>query len=70
MPGVREGVEGEKAGAREEGERDEENPRIAPSAGCLAEDEADHGIHDCNQENEPEVGAVVLPVDVPVGLCE
>ena len=63
-PGRRERVQSEEARAAEEGERDEEHARVAAAAGGLAHDETERRTHRGDPEDQPEVGAVVLPVDV------
>src|SRR5437588_180535 len=62
--GRRERVQSEEARAAEEGERDEEHARVAAAAGGLAHDETERRTHRGDPEDQPEVGAVVLPVDV------
>jgi hypothetical protein len=59
-----EGVQRQKATARQKGQRDEEHACVSPPARSLAEDEPDDRVHDRDEEDEPEVRSVVLPVDV------
>ncbi len=51
----------EEARARDEGERDQEEARIAPATGGDADRPPKCGGETCSAEDEPEVGGVVLP---------
>ena len=57
-------MEAEKAGAGEEGERDEEEAGIAASRRCLARHRAQGDARGRRIEDEPEVRRMMLPVHV------
>ena len=57
-------VEAEEAGARHERERDEEEPRVSQATGRLPGEVAEHEADERRDQDEPEMGRVVLPVGV------
>ncbi len=68
--GCREGVQAEEAGARDEGERDEEESSVASSARGRADRPAERRGHRGCSEHEPEVRLLVLPADIDRRACE
>ena len=61
-------VQRQEAGARDERERDEEEPGVAEPASRLSGEVAEHDAQERRDQDEPEVGGVVLPVDVQLRL--
>ncbi len=57
-------VEPEEAGARHERERDEEEARVSQATGRLTGEVAEHEADERRDQDEPEMGRVVLPVGV------
>ncbi len=68
--GGRERVQAEKAGARDERERDQQEARVAPPAGCDADCPTERRRESRRAEHEPEVRLLVLPRDVDRGARE
>ena len=68
--GRRECVQREEAGGREERERDEVDAPVASPPGRDAGRIRQHGVQGGGDEDEPEVGRVVLPVHVRLGRRE
>ena len=66
----RERVESEEPCAHEEGERDEEEPRIRPAPRGVARGDAERDVRESDREDEPEMGGVVFPLDVETRLGE
>jgi hypothetical protein len=61
-------VQAEEARTGEEGERDEEEARVGAAGRGLARQGAEGDADDGDAEDEPEVGRVMFPVDVEIGL--
>ena len=57
-------MQAEEAGRHEEGERDQERPRITASSRCLAGGETEDDVHERRGEDQPEVARPVLQVGV------
>ena len=66
----RQSVQAEEARAGDEGERDEEEPRVAAAARSGADRPAERGGHHRCSQDEPEVRLLVLPADVHLRPCE
>ena len=66
----RQRVQAEEARAGDEGERDEEEPRVPASARCGADRPAECCGQHRRPQDEPEVGLLVLPADVHLRSCE
>ena len=61
-------VQAEEAGRRDEGERDQEQPRVSPPAGGDADGVAEHDAERGGSEHEPEMRGMVLPGLVDPGM--
>jgi hypothetical protein len=57
-------MKSKEASAHEEGERDEEEASIAATMRRIACRERKDAGHESGAEDEPEVGRVVLPLDI------
>ena len=63
----RQRVQARKPGAREQHHRDQEQPRVVALPRGLADQQAEHDVQDRDPQHQPEVGRVVLPVQVDRG---
>ena len=63
------GVQTQEPGRGQEGHRHEQHPGIGPAAGGHAGGVGDAGVHDAGRQHQPEVGRMVLPVLVEVGVA-
>ena len=61
-------MKAKEAGGRQERERDQEDSRVAPPAGCRPGGIGERRVDCAGDQDEPEVGRVVLPAHVEVGL--
>ena len=57
-------MEPEEACARQECQRDEEEARITEATSRFAREIAEHDADERRDQNEPEVGRVMLPVGI------
>ena len=63
-------VQAEERRARDERERDQEEPCVASPASSRRDAEPERRRHERRAEDEPEVRGMVLPVPVDRGACE
>ena len=66
----RQSVQAEESRRREERERDEQHPGVAPTPGRLGHEQAEQEAEERREEDEPEVRGLVLPGKVEVGDAE
>ena len=69
-PGVASAWSTRNPGAREGRQGDEEHPRVVAAAGRLRQQELERKVESARQDDEPEVGRMVFPVEIEPGNTE